>query len=59
MAKKEPLHPLYIAFLIVMVLIILAGLFMIIWGSTHNTLSVPSLPGSGQLRAPAVRLLHV
>lgn len=57
MAKKESLHPLYIAFLVLMALILLAGLFLLVYGSMNNGLPVPSLPGD-VLRALAERLCH-
>jgi len=57
MAIKEPRHPLYIAFLAVMVLMLLIGLFLLIYGSLHNGIPMPSLPGD-LLRAQAARLFH-
>lgn len=57
MAKKKSTHPLYIAFLAVMVLILVIGLFLLIYGSMHNGLPVPSLPGDA-LHALGVRLCH-
>ena len=57
MSIKEPRHPLYIAFLAVMVLMLLIGLFLLIYGSLHNGIPMPSLPGD-LLRAQAARLFH-
>lgn len=57
MAKKESAHPLYIAFLAVMVLLLLTGLFLLVYGSMHNGVPMPSLPGD-LMRALAARLHH-
>lgn len=45
MSRKERVSLLYIAFLALMVLVILAGVFMMIYGSMHNGIPMPSLPG--------------
>ena len=57
MAKKEPVHPLYTAFIAVMVLLIVIGVILMIYGSLHNGVPVPTLPGN-LLTAPAARLYH-
>ncbi len=57
MAVKEPRHPLYVAYLAIMLLIIVIGLFLLIYGSLHNGIPMPSMPGD-LLRAQAVRLLY-
>ena len=57
MAKKEPVHPLYIAFIAVMALLIVIGVILMIYGSLHNGIPAPTLPGN-LLTAPAARLYH-
>ena len=57
MAKKKPAHPLYIAFLAVMALILLLGLFLLIYGSLHNGVPMPSVPRYA-LHTLAARLCH-
>lgn len=42
---KKRISPLYIAFIALMALLIAAGLFMMIYGSLHNGVPVPSIPG--------------
>jgi len=49
MARKAHRSPLYTAFMIVMIAIILIGLFLLIYGSLHNGLPVPTLPGASPL----------
>lgn len=51
---KRRISPLYIAFIALMALLIAAGLFMMIYGSLHNGVPVPSVPGG--LRFAGLRL---
>ena len=44
---KKRLSPRYIAFLAIMALIIAIGLFMLIYGSLHHTVPLPTLRGPG------------
>ncbi|MBQ7849361.1 MAG: hypothetical protein IJ343_06515 [Clostridia bacterium] len=50
---KERISPLYIAFVTLMVLIIAVGVFMLIYGSMHNGIPVPSVPGGLQFAEAA------
>ena len=47
MARKGRIPPLYIAFWALMGLLIVIGVFLIVWGSLHNAVPVPSLRGPG------------
>ncbi|MGN0794423.1 MAG: hypothetical protein ACI4MG_08150 [Aristaeellaceae bacterium] len=57
MAKKEPAHPLYAVFMALMILILLTGLFLMIYGSMNNGIPVPPRPGNPSW-ALAERLIH-
>lgn len=57
MSKKEPMHPLYVIFLLVMLLVIVAGLLLMIYGSLTNRLQILPRPGHSMV-AQAARLLH-
>lgn len=57
MAKKEHSSRLFPAFVAVMLAVIVIGLFMMVYGSLHNGLPVPALPGASPL-AQAGRCLH-
>jgi len=45
MSKKTRLSPGYILFIILMLLLIAAGGFLFAYGSAHNGLPLPTLPG--------------
>lgn len=47
MAEKRPPSPLQIIFLAAMLLLIGIGVFMMVWGSLHNTVAAPVVPGGG------------
>lgn len=47
MARKDRIHPLFITFLALMGLLILIGMFLIVWGSLHNAAPMPTLKGPG------------
>lgn len=47
MTRKEKIHPIYITFLALMGLLIAIGVFLIVWGSLHNAVPVPTLKGPG------------
>ena len=47
MARKEKRSSAHIAFLALMGLLIAVGLFMLVWGSLHNDVAVPTLNGPG------------
>lgn len=58
MSKKEPVHPVYVAFLIIMSVILVIGVILLIYGSMNNGPIVPSMPGQ-RILAQAARLQHV
>lgn len=56
MSKRTRMHPVYAAFLIIMILMALCGLFLLIYGSTHHT-PVPQ-PGAHSLLSVRALLCH-
>ena len=49
MTRKARRSPHYTAFIVIMIVIILIGLFMMVYGSLHNGLPAPTLPGASPL----------
>lgn len=49
MAKERNRHPLYVCFLCLMVLLLIGGLALLVYGSAHNGMIAPRLPGMGPL----------
>lgn len=47
MAVTPRRNPLYIVFLLVMALLCVAGVALLIYGSAHNGIPAPKLPGIG------------
>lgn len=45
MSAKPRKHPLYILFLLLMALLCAAGIGLMIYGSLHNGIPMPKLPG--------------
>ena len=45
MAATSRRHPLYILFLLLMALLCAAGVALVIYGSAHNGVPAPKLPG--------------
>lgn len=48
MTKKKRVSTLYIVFLAIMILMLISGGFMMVYGSLHNGLPMPSLPGDAR-----------
>ena len=45
MAATSHRHPLYVLFILLMTLLCVAGVALLIYGSTHNGIPMPRLPG--------------
>ena len=45
MAASSRRHPLYVLFLLLMALMCAAGVALVIYGSLHNGIPMPKLPG--------------
>lgn len=46
MSKRARMHPVYVLFLAIMILMALCGLFLLIYGSMHHEPAIPLLQGS-------------